>query len=254
MPLTVQRYSSQKQPMSSHASVLVCIPSRYHARRLPGKALLNLGEETVIQRVYKQASLAAFKTIVLTDHPAIVRSIQSINGEVVYRRQKASNGSQRIFHYLSEIDNTIDPNTIVVNVQGDEPLLNPTNIQRLVECFSDKETCIASLYGSVVSTNQYAMAQRVKVNVNHGIATTFERIVQSSDKQWHKHIGIYAFRWKTLKELMKLAPSPREMALSLEQLRWMDHGYSIKMVEGFSNGIAIDTAADILEARNSLIS
>lgn len=238
--------------MTSHEPVLVCIPSRYHARRLPGKALLNLGEETVIQRVYKQASLSAFKAIVLTDHPAIVRSIQSIDGEVVYRRQKASNGSQRIFHYLSEIDNTIDPNTIVVNVQGDEPLLNPANIQRLVECFSDTDTCIASLYGKVISPNQYAMAQRVKVGVSYGLATTFERIVEPSDKQWHKHIGIYAFRWKTLKKLMKLAPSQREIALSLEQLRWMDNGYSIKMIEGFSNGIAIDTAADILEARNFL--
>ena len=160
--------------------------------------------------------------------------------------------ANEFFNYLSEIDNTLDPNTIVVNVQGDEPLLNPENIQRLVESFSDKETCIASLYGSVVSPNQFAMAQRVKVNISHGLATTFERIVEPSDKQWHKHIGIYAFRWKTLKELMKLAPSRREIALSLEQLRWMDHDYSIKMVEGFSNGIAIDTAADILEARNSL--
>ncbi len=238
--------------MSNHASVLVCIPSRYHARRLPGKALLNLGEQTVIQRVYRQASLAAFKTIVLTDHPAIVRSIQSINGEVVYREQKASNGSQRIFHYLSEIDDTIDPSTIVVNIQGDEPLLNPENIQRLVECFSDKETCIASLYGSVVSPNQYAMAHRVKVNISHGLATPFERSVEPSDQEWHKHIGIYAFRWKTLKEVMKLTPSQREISLSLEQLRWMDHGYSINMVEGFSNGIAIDTAVDILEARNFL--
>ena len=238
--------------MISPTPVLVCIPSRYHSSRLPGKALLSLGEETVIQRVYKQASLASFKTIVLTDHPAIVQSIQSINGEVVYRKQKASNGSQRIFHYLSEIDNTIDPSTIMVNVQGDEPLLNPINIQRLVECFSDTDNCIASLYGDVVSRNQYAMAQRVKVNVSHGLATTFERIIEPSDKKWHKHIGIYAFRWKTLKELMKLAPSRREIALSLEQLRWMDHGYSINMVEGFSNGVAIDTAADILEARNSL--
>lgn len=238
--------------MSSRASVLVCIPSRYHARRLPGKALLNLGKETVIQRVYKQACLTSFKPLVLTDHPAIVRSIQSIDGEVVYRRQKASNGSQRIFHYLTEIDNKIDPNTIVINVQGDEPLLDPENIQRLVECFSDKETCIASLYGSVVSPNQYAIAQRVKVNISRGRATTFERIVKPSDKQWHKHIGIYAFRWNTLKKLMKLAPSRREIALSLEQLRWMDHGYSIKMVEGFSNGIAVDTAADILEVRNFL--
>lgn len=238
--------------MTSHAPVLVCIPSRYHARRLPGKALLNLGEETVIQRVYKQASLTAFKTVVLTDHPAIVQSIQSIDGEVVFRKKKASNGSQRIFHYLSEIDNAIDPSTIVVNVQGDEPLLNPANIQRLVESFSEKDTRIASLYGKVVSPNQYTMSQRVKVNVSHGLATTFERIVEPSDKQWYKHIGIYAFRWKTLKELMKLAPSQREIALSLEQLRWMDHGYSIKMVEGFSNGFGIDTATDILEARNFL--
>ncbi|HAB89531.1 MAG TPA: hypothetical protein DCF84_03265, partial [Bacteroidetes bacterium] len=154
--------------------------------------------------------------------------------------------------YLSEIDHTIDPSTIVVNVQGDEPLLNPANIQRLVESFSEKNTRIASLYGKVVSPNQYTMSQRVKVNVSHGLATTFERIVKPSDKQWHKHIGIYAFRWKTLKELMKLAPSQREISLSLEQLRWMDHGYSIKMVEGFSNGIGIDTATDILEARNFL--
>jgi len=246
------RFWSQKQRMTNHATVLVCIPSRYHARRLPGKALLHLGEETLIQRVYKQASLTNFKTIVLTDHPAIVKSIQSIGGEVVYRKQKASNGSQRIFHYLSEIDNTVDPSTIVVNVQGDEPLLNPSNIQRLVKCFSEKDTCIASLYGDIVSPNQYAMAHRVKVNVSCGLATTFERIIEHSDKQWHKHIGIYAFRWKTLKELIKLAPSQREILLSLEQLRWMDNGYSIKMVEGFSNGIAIDTATDILEARNFL--
>lgn len=252
MLLMALHYLSQKRRMINPTAVLVCIPSRYHSRRLPGKALLRLGDETVIQRVYKQASLAAYKTVVLTDHPAIVRSIQSIDGEVVSREQKASNGSQRIFHYLSEIDSTIDPSAIVVNVQGDEPLLNPTNIKRLVECFSDKETCIASLYGSIVSPNQYAMAQRVKVNVSDGLATTFERIIGSSDKQWHKHIGIYAFRWKTLKELMSLPPSDREVRLSLEQLRWMDNGYSIKMVEGFSNGIAIDTAADILEARNFL--
>ena len=83
--------------MSSHASVLVCIPSRYHARRLPGKALLNLGEETVIQRVYKQASLAAFKTIVLNDHPAIVRSIQSIHGEVITECKKQAMEANEYF-------------------------------------------------------------------------------------------------------------------------------------------------------------
>ena len=236
--------------MTSRFPVIVCIPSRYHSRRLPGKALLNLGNGTVIQGVYRQAALSTFRTLVITDHPSIVRSIESIEGEVVYRRQKASNGSYRIFNYLSENKESLDPNTVIVNVQGDEPLVNPRNIKRLVESFTHTDTCIASLYGYPVPPEHYESAHRVKVQINNGLATTFERIVYQDVTPWYKHIGIYAFRWKTLKELMQLPPSEREVKLSLEQLRWMDNGYNIRMVEGLTNGFSIDTAADIIEARN----
>ena len=238
--------------MHNSPAVFVLIPSRYHASRLPGKALLRIGDETVIQKVYRQASLSKYSTQVITDHPKIAESIHSIQGKVQLRRQPADNGTERIFHYLLEIDQDIHPNSVIVNVQGDEPLLNPLNIQKLVESFSNTDTCIASLYGDLVSPDFYTMAHRVKVHVDNDYATTFERIVEENELNWHKHIGIYAFRWKTLKALMKLPPSAREIDLSLEQLRWLDYGYSIRMVKGYSNGISIDTSSDILEARNFL--
>ena len=120
----------------------------------------------------------------------------------------------------------------------------------MVESFTHTDTCIASLYGDPVPPEHYESAHRVKVQINNGLATTFERIVDQDVTPWYKHIGIYAFRWKTLKELMQLPPSEREVKLSLEQLRWMDNGYNIRMVEGLTNGFSIDTAADIIEARN----
>ena len=132
-----------------------------------------------------------------------------------------------------------------MNVQGDEPLLNPLNIQKLVESFSNTDNCIASLYGDLVSPDFYTMAHRVKVHVDNDYATTFERIVEENELNWHKHIGIYAFRWKTLKALMKLPPSAREIDLSLEQRMAIRH--SIRMVKGYSNGISIDTSSDILK-------
>ena len=238
--------------MHNSPAAFVLIPSRYHASRLPGKALLRIGDQTVIQKVYQQASLSKYSTQVITDHPKIAESILSIQGNVQLRKQQANNGTERIFNYLLENDQNIQPDSVIVNVQGDEPLLNPLNIQKLVECFEDAEVSVASLYEEVIPREHYALPHRVKVEVTNGFATTFERIVEENELEWHKHIGIYAFRWKTLKALMKLPPSPREIDLSLEQLRWLDHGYSIRMIKGYSNGVSIDTSSDILEARNYL--
>ena len=205
----------------------------------------------MIQRVYEQASQANFSQVVVaTDDERIFNTVKAFGGNVVMTANDHETGTERCAEAFSRINSD---SAVVVNIQGDEPMIDPEHLNRLVGCFADVSVHVSTLI-SKLDADRVADPNTVKVaKANNGNVLYFSRSPipydrhSSSDLSYFKHLGVYAYRVSILPELVQLTPSELEMAESLEQLRWLENGYSIKAIEVTDDGISVDTPEDLNE-------
>ena len=237
------------------------IPARYASTRFPGKPLAMLGGKTVIQRVYEQVKECFDDLYVATDDQRIADCVKGFGGNVVMTSENCKNGTERCLEAYRNLGIDCD---VVVNIQGDEPFIQRTQVEALMSCFDSEETDIATLVkpfekGDGLERLECPNSPKVVMNMD-GFAIYFSRSVipylRGVDKsEWldkhtfYKHLGIYAYRVKALGEITTLAPSPMETAESLEQLRWLENGYKIKVGVTNIETIGIDTPEDLERAK-----
>lgn len=231
------------------------IPSRYQSTRFPGKPLIDIAGKTMIQRVYEQASKSALlnEVIVATDDQRIFDHVKSFGGNVMMTRVEHTNGTLR----CGEVIETKTGYDVVINIQGDEPLVKPEQLDRLISLFQNPHTEIATVVKRLHDSSDIENENRIKVVLDHQQnAIYFSRspIPFVQGKQlvhwpefipYFKHIGVYAWRTETLKKLLHLPSTALEKAESLEQLRWLYHGYKIATIETDSETPNIDTPEDV---------
>jgi 3-deoxy-manno-octulosonate cytidylyltransferase (CMP-KDO synthetase) len=247
---------SKVDPVSP-LKVIALIPARYGSTRLPGKVLADLDGRPMIEHVYRRASLSPLvsETIVVTDDLRIATRVNDFGGKV--RLSKAhETGTDR----LAEIAATIDCD-VVVNVQGDEPLVDPAAISELVAPFAnDSGLQMTTLYRRIHEPAELTNPNVVKVVLDRGgFALYFSRApiphVRDPRGGWppmYRHIGLYAYRRSALLVLASLEPTPLERAESLEQLRALEHGIRIKAVETQYESFGVDTQEDLDQVRRLL--
>lgn len=227
------------------------IPSRYGSTRFPGKPLADIGGKTMIRRVYEQASQAKSLTdlIVATDDERIFKEVESFGGKVVMTSDNHKNGTER----CAEVAKNIAAD-VIINIQGDEPFIEPVQIDLLAECFNEPDTQIATLIRKIDWDDELRNPSRIKVVLNKkSEAMYFSRSIipnpiskQHFDElEFYLHIGIYGFRKEVLMDLVNLPPTPLEGTESLEQLRWLENCYRIKCKETSHISVSIDTPQDL---------
>ena len=246
--------------------VLAIIPARYASTRFPAKPLAMLGGKPIVQRVYEQVAKAVERVVVATDDERIYDAVTNFGGEVVMTSTEHRSGTDRCAEAYEKFGYEAD---IVINVQGDEPFVATEQIQALIECFDDKTIDIATLvkpFSAEGGIEALENPNSPKVVLNKkGEAIYFSRSVvpylrDVERSEWlkhhtfYKHIGIYAFRAKTLGEVTALAQTTLEKAESLEQLRWLENGYKIGGGITDIETIGIDTPEDLERAENYLCS
>lgn len=245
-------------------SVLGVIPARYASTRFPGKPLALIGDKTMIQRVYEQCLKVKRldKVVVATDDERIFDHILSFNGEVVMTRTDHPSGTDRCYEAFGKVSTQENEYDIIVNIQGDEPFIDPHSIEKAIALFDNKNTRIATLAKKIESSEEITDPNVVKVvfdEQNRALyfsrsPVPFIRQLPSSDwisKSIHyKHIGLYAYKAEVLKEIISLPVHPLEKAESLEQLRWLLNGYTIHLGITETESISIDTPGDLLKITN----
>lgn len=233
------------------------IPARYASTRFPGKPLAMLGGKTVIERVYQQVSSVFDEVCVATDDDRILQAVEAFGGKAVMTSPNHRSGTDRLQEAVEKTGTTAD---VVVNVQGDEPFIHPSQLRSLCQCFDNPATQIATLGKRFSDMEAVDSPNSPKIVVdNQGFALYFSRsvipFVRGVDHgEWlgHypflKHIGLYAYRREVLREVTLLPPSSLELAESLEQLRWLQNGYRIRVAETDIETVGIDTPEDLARA------
>lgn len=233
------------------------IPARYASSRFPGKPLIDLNGKTMIQRVYEGASKSKLlsEVIVATDDERIFAEVQGFGGKVVMTSEDHRTGTDRCGEVASQSDADV-----VINIQGDEPLIDYRQLDQLLEAFTDSKVQIATLGIADVSEEDKQNPNRIKLVLNHQNDALYfsrsgipnEHHSNQADRErfpFFRHIGVYAYRKKTLLELVNLEPTELEKIESLEQLRWMYYGYSIRVVETNIETPNIDVPEDVEKVR-----
>ncbi|MBR4505852.1 MAG: 3-deoxy-manno-octulosonate cytidylyltransferase [Bacteroidales bacterium] len=251
-------------------SVLVVIPARYASTRFPGKPLAMLGGESIVGRVWHAASAieGVDKVLVATDDERIYTHVNQLAGHEAAMMTSADHqsGTDR----CGEVQNRLKANgehyDIVINLQGDEPFVEESQIKALIASFegSDNKVSIATLRTPITSTDELLSPNNVKVVcASDGKALYFSRqpipyqrgVAQedwTAGTTYYKHVGIYAFRANVLEEVCHLKPSTLERCEKLEQLRWLEAGYTIKVCDTVHANIGIDTPDDLAAAERHL--
>lgn len=234
------------------------IPARYASSRFPGKPLVDIGGKTMIQRVYEQASAVLDSVYVATDDERIFQAVQAFGGRVIMTSDQHRSGTDRCAEAVGKLSG--EAPDVVINIQGDEPFVDASQLQALMACFDRPDTQIATLVKPFSEKDTYdslANPNSPKVLLNkEGEAMYFSRSVvpylrnvpQEDYLQKHtfyKHIGIYAYRRDVLTQLAALEPTSLEKAESLEQLRWLENGYRIRTAITYVENVAVDTPEDV---------
>ncbi len=233
--------------------VIAIIPARFDSTRFPGKPLAKLGNKYIIQHVYEQAQKSGLFTevIVGTDDQRIFEAVIGFNGKVTLTSKKHKSGTDRVAEVCDKMPCCRDAD-VIVNVQGDEPFITEKPLRKLIDVFNDPEVMVASLMHKITKNIEDPNVVKVVCDENND-AFNFSRIPNTESlTPNYKHIGIYAFRRKTLFEFVKLPESKMEKIEKLEQLRLLENGYKIKMVLSSYKGIGIDTPQDLEKAENLL--
>lgn len=240
---------------------IAIIPARYASTRFPGKPLAMLGGKPVIQRVYEQAKAVLGEAYVATDDDRIRETVEQFGGQAIMTRANHKSGTDRIEEAAEKIGTTAD---VIINVQGDEPFIQRSQIETLCQQFDDPQTQIATLGKRFESMEAVENPNSPKIVCDtKGFALYFSRsvipFIRGVERQeWFgkfpflKHLGIYAYRREVLQEITKLPQSPLEIAESLEQLRWLQNGYRIRVGETNVETVGIDTPEDLKRAETFL--
>jgi len=242
--------------------ILGIIPSRYASTRFPGKPLAMIAGKRMIQRVYEQASKSAMltKVIVATDDLRIFEYVESFNGNVVMTSENHLNGTSRCWEALEQNGENYDT---IVNIQGDEPFIDPEQIDQVGKLFERSDIEIGTLVKRIQSKEELFNPNVVKaVFDRQKKAMYFSRqpipflrgVLQEEWIEKHdffKHIGIYGYRFDVLEKIIKLAPGELEKAENLEQLRWLENGFKINVQITNKEAVSIDTPEDLLKLTNS---
>lgn len=228
--------------------ILGIIPSRFASKRLPGKPLINISGKSMIQRVYEQCekSLLLNQIVVATDDKRIYKHVNEFGGNVVMTSITHESGTDRCNEVVLNSNMAYD---IVVNIQGDEPFINPIQIDQVVANLLDSNADIATLAKKIDDLNVIFDANNPKIifNKKTKIADDFVRKIDKINKntKYYKHIGIYAFKTEVLNEISKLSQTEREMNENLEQLRWIENNYQISVGITDHESVSIDTREDL---------
>lgn len=237
------------------------IPARYASTRFPGKPLALLGGKPVIQHVYEKVAAVLEAAYVATEDERIYDVVKSFGGQVVMTRTDHKSGTDRIEEAIEKIGGEWD---VVVNVQGDEPFVAKSQLDTICHCFDDPTTQIATLGKPFESMEAVQNPNSPKIVVdNMGFAMYFSRSVipyvrgkEKSSWLTHypflKHLGIYAYRKDVLRQVTQLPQSSLEIAESLEQLRWLQNGFKIKVGTTDVETVGIDTPQDLERAEEFL--
>lgn len=230
-------------------SIIGIIPARYASTRFPGKPLADIGGKPMIQRVYEQASKALSNVYVATDDQRISKAVALFGGKVIMTSPDHQSGTDRCTEALNLIEieekRSFD---VVINIQGDEPFIEPEQIDQLAACFKNAETRIATLIKKIETEDDLQSDTVVKVSrTSSNKAINFSRKAFSTIKDSYKHIGIYAYRTDTLKIISKLPQSENELTERLEQLRWLDNNFEIQLAETEHESNSVDTPEDLAQ-------
>lgn len=231
------------------------IPARYASTRFPGKPLIDIAGKSMIQRVYEQAcsSQSLDKVVIATDDKRIMAEIERFGGEYVSTRADHQSGTDR----CAEVATKLSGYEVIINIQGDEPYIDPVQIDLLTSCFTDPEVKLATLIKKISDPEELFNQNIPKVVINtRQEAIYFSRQTipffrGTTTENWHnahlyyKHIGIYGYQTETLLRITQLKPSLLELAESLEQLRWIENGYKIQTKITEIETLAIDTPEDL---------
>ncbi|MBX5438770.1 MAG: 3-deoxy-manno-octulosonate cytidylyltransferase [Thermoflavifilum sp.] len=236
--------------------IVAIIPARYASTRFPGKPLADIGGKSMIRRVYERVAAASCvdEVWVATDDLRILDHVRGWGGRVMMTSPEHQSGTERCAELAAKLDPMPE---IIINVQGDEPFIQQAHLKSLVSCFDDPEVMIASLMKQISEPEELMSVHLPKVLVNRfQDALYFSRqpvpyVRDYLQSEWlyhhrfYKHIGIYAFRSHVLQELVQLPSTPLEQAEKLEQLRWLEHGYRIRMAITTADQFSIDTPDDL---------
>ena len=236
------------------------IPARYASTRFPGKPLADMKGKYMIQRVYEQVKTVLDRVYVATDDRRIFDAVHSFGGKVVMTSENHKSGTDRCFEAYSRIGEGED---VIINIQGDEPFIQTRQIEAIMECFESEGTQIATLVKPFTKEDGFdalfnSNSPKVVLN-NRNEALYFSRSIIPYIRNYkydtwldhhvfYKHIGMYAYRADVLSEITALPQSSLEIAESLDQLRWLQNGYRIKVGITTQETIGIDTPEDLERA------
>jgi len=234
------------------------IPARYASSRFPGKPLAQLGNKPMIRWVYESASQVFDHLVVATDDDRIYAAVEDFGGKVVMTSPDHRSGTERCAEaYQLYQEQSVEKYSHVVNIQGDEPLLKEEHLRSLITCLEIPGTGIATLIQPLSNLSELNNPNVVKVVVSRSLqALYFSRSAiphvraKSPDSTaesptFFTHIGLYGFRTEILEQLVKLPPSVLEISESLEQLRWIENGFSIQTIISHLPSIGVDTPEDL---------
>lgn len=237
------------------------IPARYASTRFPGKPLVLIDGKPMIQRVYEQVAPVLDEVVVATDDERIYNAVIAFGGKVVMTRPDHPSGTDRCYEAFTLLESGYD---VVVNIQGDEPYIHPSQVQLLVDCFDAAEVAIATLVRKITPEEgvgflknpnhvKVVMNQRSEALLFSRSVIPFLRAVPEEEylekNDFYTHIGIYAFRPEVLKAVVSLPQSSLEKAESLEQLRWLENGYTIRCGITTERTVGVDTPDDLLKLK-----
>ena len=239
---------------SAAARVVVVIPARYQSSRFPGKALAEIAGRPMIEHVYRRSVSAAgvHDVIVATDDGRIAEAVTRFGGTAVMTSSHHRTGTDRVAEVAAGLDCDV-----VVNVQGDEPLIPPAMIEEVIAPLRDAGVVMATLRRRIENPEDLASPHVVKVVVDRDDhALYFSRLPipygRDGSAAAHKHIGLYAYRRSFLLAFATLPQTPLEMAEALEQLRALEHGFRIRTPETIHDSLGVDTPEDLTRARRQL--
>ena len=235
------------------------IPARYASTRFPGKPLVDIAGKSMIQRVFEQAKKCRQldEVVVATDDERILNHVLEFGGNAIMTSTEHQSGTDR----CAEVSLQYPEFDVIINIQGDEPFIDPEQISKVISCFESPDTQLATLVKKIVSEQELFNPNSPKVIINkNSEAIYFSRLplpyIRGQEQEnwlqlftFFKHIGIYGYRADILQQVTKLPVSSLEKAESLEQLRWIENGYKIKVAETDLETYAIDTPEDIVNLK-----